>query len=151
VNQNQEIYALLTEIYLLLDDGDRRFLDRFQLSTARFYALLHLGERSGISFSKLSELMLCDKSNTSRLIRNLEASELVYRQPHQTDGRMFQLWLTEKGDRLREEVLSAHREFNRDRFASVSVEGDDFINSLTSLRDGLEAHLNGGVRSGGGL
>ena len=54
----QAIYALLNEIYLILDDGDRRLLSRFQLSPARFYALIHLGNRPGMSLSELSDLML---------------------------------------------------------------------------------------------
>lgn len=150
MDEHQELYTLLTEIYLLLDDGDRSFLDRFNLTPARYYALLHLGERAGISSSALSDLMLCDRSNISRLIKSMEAGDLVARRPHATDGRIYELRLTERGNRLRQQVITAHEQFNRDRFTGVTIEDNNLMNSLTSLRDGLQAHLNGNTRSGGG-
>ena len=92
---SQKVYSLINQIYLILDDGDRQFLGRFNLTPARYYALVHLGEHPGLSLSDLSDLLLCDKSNASRIIKGMETNQLVFREPHESDGRTVRLFLTE--------------------------------------------------------
>src|SRR5690554_4878244 len=116
MDEANTLYTVLKEIFLLLDDGDRRLLANFDLTVPRFYALLHLGEHPGLSISELSDLMFCDKSNITRLVKTLEAEGLVYRQPHDSDGRVLCLHLTPQGKTLREEVLAIHRQRNETRF-----------------------------------
>lgn len=116
MDEANNLYTVLKEIFLLLDDGDRRLLANFDLTVPRFYALLHLGDNPGLSISELSDLMFCDKSNITRLIKTLEADDLAYRRPHDSDGRVLCLHLTSKGEVLRKEVLAAHRERNQRRF-----------------------------------
>lgn len=116
MDEANNLYTVLKEIFLLLDDGDRRLLANFDLTVPRFYALLHLGDNPGLSVSELSDLMFCDKSNVTRLIKTLEADGLVYRLPHDSDGRVLCLYLTPKGEGLRKNVLAAHRDRNERRF-----------------------------------
>lgn len=73
-------YTLLNEIYLILDDGDRRLPSRYDLTKTRFYILVHLGEQPGMSLSGLSNSLLCDKSNAARIFQGMEADGLAYRQ-----------------------------------------------------------------------
>ena len=53
MNDKEQLYNLIKETFLLLDDGDRRFFNRFDISVSRYYALHHIGEEPGISFSQL--------------------------------------------------------------------------------------------------
>ena len=143
MNDWQEIYTLLNEIYLILDDGDRRLLSQFKLTPPRYYVLVHLGEQPGMSLSKLSNLMLCDKSNATRIIRGLEAEGLVFRLPHETDGRTIRLYLTQNGEEVRKKAILAHANYNQQRFTEVDpVEEDELLLELVQLKKHLRDRLD---------
>lgn len=136
------LYDLLKEIFFILDDGDRRLLGSFDLTVARYYALFHLGENPGMSLRRLSDLMLCDKSNTTRIIHGLEADGLVTRSPHESDGRTLRLHLTDEGHQLRARVMAAHATYNRQRFDCIEeVEQDNLLDGLLKLKEGLRGLL----------
>lgn len=137
------LYERLKQIFLLLDDGDRRLLARYNLSLPRFYALIHLGEKPGLSVSELSDLMFCDKSNITRLIKGMEAEDLVCKRPHETDRRALRLFLTAEGEAIRDEAVEAHRAQNRRRFDSClnSVEQELLFKHLTGLKQSLQYDL----------
>lgn len=138
----QQIYHLLNEIFLILDDGDQRFFSRFNLTPSRYYALFHLKQNPGISFSELSTLMLCDKSNITRIIKGLEANDLVIRQPHESDGRMLRLFLSEEGARICQEATLAHHHFNEMRFEELGqLAQDDLLGLLQQLKVTLRIRL----------
>jgi len=139
----QSFYTLLSEIFLMLDDGDRRLLNRFNLTSARYFALLHIGDGPGMSLSELSRMMLCDKSNATRVIKGMEAEELVYRLPHETDGRTLRLYLSQKGEQLRREVLSKHQRFNEKRFGNIEQnEREMLYETLRHLKHDLRDQLS---------
>ena len=134
----QALYALLKEIFLILDDGDRQLLGQFDLSPSRYYALVHLGDSPGMSLSELSHLMLCDKSNATRIVKGLEAEGLAIRRPHETDGRAIRLYLTEAGDRLRRKAVSAHEQYNQGRLQAVTNgDGEALLGDLNQLKRSL--------------
>ena len=150
MNDPQTIYSLINEIYLILDDGDRHLLNEFNLSTTRFYALVHVGERPGISLSDLSQLLLCDKSNATRIIKGLEADGLVYRRPHETDGRTLRLFLTDKGLVLRKKTITAHQRYNSLRFVKLPAnEQESLTQGLQGLKKSLYRTREQGVLSSG--
>lgn len=141
--ESQALYTLLNEIYLILDDGDRRLFSRFDLTKTRFYILVHLGEQPGMSLSDLSGRLLCDKSNATRIFQGMEADGLVYRQQHQTDGRSFCLFLSEAGEGLREEAMAAHRRYNDLRFdTDAGGEQLEHAESLIRLKRRLRQQLD---------
>jgi DNA-binding MarR family transcriptional regulator len=137
------LYNTLNEIFLLLDDGDRHFFSHFELTPSRYYALFHLGEQPGISFSELSNLMLCDKSNITRIIKGLEAEGLVIRRPHETDGRTLRLYLSGQGKTLRQKAMVAHHVYNRERFTDLEdIKQDNLLEGLQHLKRGLRSRLD---------
>jgi DNA-binding MarR family transcriptional regulator len=139
----EQLYNLLKETFLLLDDGDRQFFTRFNLTAPRYYALFHLGQEPGISASQLSDRMLCDKSNASRIVQGLEADGYIERKPHETDGRTLRLFLTEAGTAVYQQVLSAHQAYNEARFGSLSQkEQEDLLSILTRLKRSLPEESN---------
>jgi putative acetyltransferase len=137
------LYNTLNEIFLVLDDGDRRFFSNYDLSPSRYYALFHLLEQPGISFSELSNLMLCDKSNITRIIKGLESDELVVRRPHETDGRTLRLYLSEKGQMLCKEATVAHHIYNQERFSDLEdIKKDNLLEGLQQLKSSLRSRLD---------
>lgn len=141
--EKERLYNLLKETFLLLDDGDRRLFGRFDLTASRFYALLHIGEKPGISSSHLSERMLCDKSNVTRIVKGLEAEGYVARRPHESDGRSWRLYLTEKGTAVCGEVRSAHQAYNAARLSGIDeIERGSLADNLAQLNQSLQAALS---------
>ncbi len=141
---SERLYQLLKEVFLLLDDGDRRLFNEHQLSEARFYALLHLGQSPGISARELSDLMFCDKSNITRLIQGMAIDRLVERRPHETDGRAWRLYLTSEGDAIRRAALADHRQYNTARLNGCldDVAQGGLFEKLLVLREGLYQQLH---------
>lgn len=144
MSNQQAIFSLLNEIYLILDDGDRRLFGRYNLTTSRYYALLHLYERPGISLSDLSNLMLCDKSNATRIIKGLETEGLVIRKKHETDGRAVRLYLSVDGQTLLKQAYAAHDIYNLNRFADLSArQQEKLVGILEQLKQTLLNNLAG--------
>lgn len=138
------MYDLIKESFLLLDFGDRQFLERFDLTVARYYALDHIANEPGISPGQLSRYMFCDKSNITRLMHGLHDEGLVERRPHELDGRAQRLYLTAAGAALHERVSEEHRRYVESRLM-VLEEGtaDRFTDTLLFLNKSLSKELDG--------
>lgn len=141
---NQEkLYNLLKEAFLLLDFGDRQLFTRYNLTAPRFYALFHITQEPGISLTQLSNRMFCDKSNATRIIKGLEAEGYVNRQPHETDGRSLRLFLTDAGTAVCQKVIAAHQTYNQARLNCLSdMEQGDLIDGLAHLNQCLQVSLS---------
>jgi MarR family transcriptional regulator, organic hydroperoxide resistance regulator len=143
-----QMYNLLKDIFFLLDDGDRRLFNGYSLSVPRFYILWHLGNEPGISSRQLSELMICDKSNITRLTQGLEADGLVSRLPHESDGRTLRLYLTEKGETVRAQALNAHLSYNQQRLqCCTDLDQENVHLYLATLKNNLQEELYGVAES----
>ena len=141
---NQEkLYNLLKEAFLLLDFGDRQLFTRYNLTAPRFYALFHITQEPGISLTQLSNRMFCDKSNATRIVKGLEAEGYVNREPHETDGRSLRLFLTPDGTAVCQKVIAAHQKFNQTRLDCISeIAQGNLINGLTLLNQQLQKALD---------
>jgi DNA-binding MarR family transcriptional regulator len=147
--RTETLYALLKDIFFLLEDGDRRFFSQFDLTTPRFYALKHIGENPGISISQLSTLMLSDKGNISRIVRGMEAEGLVIRRPDRFDGRALCLFLSDEGEALRRETVLSHAAFNHARISGIDTEYEQLLEILSDVKTTLDKHLQDDAPSGG--
>lgn len=136
------LYRLLTEAFILLDDADRRTLRLHNLSIRQFNILYHLDQEQGMSINELSHHLLCDKSNTTRLVERMKQDGLVTREPDPKDRRYVSVRLTEKGARLREETVATHQRSVNKRFGTLSTEEQEALNQLlVRLRDGLREYI----------
>mgnify|MGYP000006196597 CR=1 FL=1 len=103
-SERMAFYESLKAIFLHIDNHEKAFLSQFNLSIPRFYALLHIHNHPGINYIDLSDLMLCTKSNTTRVVQGMQKDGLVVRKTHPSDRRSFQLSLTESGSLLYQRV-----------------------------------------------
>ncbi len=139
------LYDLIKESFLLLDFGDRGLFDQYGLSISRYYALHHIAANPGLSPSRLSQLMFCDKSNITRLLQGLEGEGYIERYQHQQDGRIQCLFLTNEGQRLHSEVCVAHLNSIEQRLASISEPvSEQLATSLLHLNRSLSTTLSDG-------
>ena len=103
-----DVYHLLTKLFVLLDDADRRFFLSYGLSARQFWALRYLDEHRGLSMVDLSRALLTDKSNITAIVDRLELAGFARRSPDQTDRRVILITLTPAGRALRDEVNYHH-------------------------------------------
>ena len=133
--EKMEVYKSLKAIFLHIDNAEKAFLNQFKLSVPRFYTLFHIYNHPGINYIDLTDLLLCTKSNTTRIVRSLQKEGLIDRRNHPDDGRSFQLFLTDAGKDLFERIypqylahinwLMSHftdAELNRYSLVSYSIE-----------------------------
>jgi DNA-binding MarR family transcriptional regulator len=142
MDENQ-LYERFIKTCLLLSDGDRRFFQRYQLSQARFYALLHIHDEPGLSLTDLSQRLLCTKGNTTRILTSLERDGYLLRKLTAQDRRVYQIQLSESGRSLLQQVRSAYQAFNRERFRALTAEE---IKGLTERMDHLNQDLESQLR-----
>ena len=143
MSERESLYNLLKQTFILLDDGDRQLFGRFRLTSPRYYALLHISEKPGLSSSELSDRLLCDKSNVTRIVKGLEGAGLIIRKPHETDGRTLRLYLTEEGKAICAEVSAAHQNYNDLRLNCISeISQGNLLENLSILNESLQKELS---------
>ncbi|HWR43574.1 MarR family transcriptional regulator [Sporomusa sp.] len=74
--------------------------------TPEQWAVLNcLWEQEGVTPKELADSIVKDKPNTNRILEKLEMKELIVRKLHPVDKRAFQIFLTDRGWALREELI----------------------------------------------
>jgi len=106
----QELYDSLKAIFLHIDNHERAFLAQFGLNIPRYYVLHHLYKKPGITNMDLSDLLLCTKSNTSRIVQGMLKDGLLTRLNHPDDRRSYKLYLSEKGEALYKRVRPVYKQ-----------------------------------------
>lgn len=133
-----EGYDMVKMVYLLLDDGDNRFLRQYDLTQVQFYALQRLADEPKM-LSQLSKELLCDPSNITRVADILERKGLITRQRDDRDRRITWATLTNAGQILCDEVRQAHDNYTQQR---INVLNEAEQNHLKALLSKLGAGLN---------
>lgn len=152
VPEGMTFYESLKAIFLHIDNHEKAFLSQYNLSIPRFYALLHIQNHPGITYMDLSDLMLCTKSNTTRVVQGMQKDGLVLRKAHPEDRRSFQLTLTETGCMLFERVypeylalvdhlMSLFSEEELNRYTAVSSHIENTLAPKNSVSQKAAQHL----------
>ena len=139
------LYQSLKAIFLHIDNHEKALFSKYDLSVARFYTIVHIHDYPGITYIDLSDLMLCTKSNTTRVVRGLLAEGCVSRRANPIDGRSYQLHLTEKGKSLYNKVQPVYlthidslmSSFNKEELAEYTEVSQRIENTLAP--DGSKA------------
>ncbi len=135
-------YRMFHDLYVMLDDGDRRVLRAFHLSPSQYAVLLLLDATDGWRLTDLSERLLLDKSTVTRLIDRLEQAGLVRRIADPADRRAQRVVLTERGIERRERARVAHERSLARRLAALDPdEQRQLCRLLGKLQEGLQADL----------
>lgn len=142
MSDKETLYNLIKETFIVIDDGDRRLFNHFGLTPPRFYVLHHISEEPGISSSDLSQKLLCDKSNVTRIVKGLEVAGYIQRQPHESDGRAQRLYLTTSGEAICNQVHAEHKAYNLARLDCIDEATQGIlIKNLTNLHRSLQDAL----------
>src|SRR6266852_2259118 len=129
----KEISQFLAQSFLELDEGERQLMKRFRLTLTQYWALVHLKNEEGRSLSELANLLICDKSNITSIVDQLEESGLAERKRGKAgDRRYIRVVLTPQGQQLRNTLIATQEHLLRMRFQTLNVE------ILQKLREPLQ-------------
>lgn len=138
-------YRLIHDIYVLLDDGDRRVLGSFGLTTSEYAVLMLLEGENEQRLTTLSERLLKAKSTVTRIVDHLEEAGLVARADDPHDRRAQRVTLTPRGRAYQARAHAAHVDSLSQRMAVLTTSEQEQLQALLQkLRTGLRALLNGG-------
>jgi DNA-binding MarR family transcriptional regulator len=138
----QDVYSALSKVFLLLDDGDRRFFAEHGLSARQFWALHHLDEKVGRPMMDLSRLLFTDKGNVTGIVDRLEKLGLVTRSPAPNDRRATLIKLTTEGRHVRDRINVQHEARVSDLLGSVERHRLELLLDLLSVvGENLESYL----------
>lgn len=103
----------------MIEDEIREILDEISTRKRRYYAEmlrqldLHIGQdqllcrlwkEEGITQNQLSERLNCEPSTVANMVKTLENYDLIYRQRDELDARVNRVYLTAKGQDLKEPI-----------------------------------------------
>lgn len=103
----------------MIDDEIREILDGISTQMRRNYSEmlrelnLHVGQdqllcrlwrEDGVTQTQLSELLNCEPPTVANMVKALESYELIYRQRDEVDGRVNRVYLTTKGQKIKDPV-----------------------------------------------
>lgn len=134
----RSLYQSMKSIFLHLDDGERTLFSKFGLTTSRFYILKHIFTNPGISYIELSELMLCTKGNTTRIVQGMLEDHLINRMENPQDRRSFQLFLSTTGETLYKEVNKEYQDYIQ---SLVSTLNEDQLEQFAEVSSRFEQRL----------
>lgn len=99
-----------------------RLLSKYEITPEQWGLLNLLWEKDGINQKELAELMFKDKTNLTRLIDKLEEKGYVIRQKHPNDRRVFLIFLTDSGRRLKDILIPIVQKAEAEYLQNLSVE-----------------------------
>jgi DNA-binding MarR family transcriptional regulator len=155
-HRTDAVYHLLSQAFIEMDAGDKRFLaalspvtrngrdgassdeagdnEDYVLTIPHFWALVHLEPDDGRTMAELAHLLICDKSNVTKIVDKLEDLGWARRMPGKGgDRRFMRVVLTTEGRTVREHVIAAHAEWVHRRFAPLTLAQLDQLESLLRL------------------
>lgn len=105
----------------------RRMGENFQstgseLTVEQGIVLIHLFKSEGMTQQDATDLLECDKTNTTRLIDALEEKGLVRRVSDQTDRRRKRLFLTDRGSRMYDKISQVALTTQKQALSGINVE-----------------------------
>lgn len=106
MKNSTETYRLINEVFLIGDDLDRQILATFSLTVRQYHLLNWLAVRGQASMTELAQLLLCDKSNVTGIVRRLKTAHLILDVPR-TDRRFTTVKLTSVGVEIHQKAEAA--------------------------------------------
>jgi DNA-binding MarR family transcriptional regulator len=105
------------------------------------YVLILIREE-GVPATKIAPLMGMGTSSLTRLLKTMETDGLIYRQPDEQDRRVVRIFLTEKGQQLREKAKTVVLNFNEKLFGKITKKEMEAFAKVTSIiRDQTENEI----------
>lgn len=129
------LYWLFLQAFSHVKRGFFQFADEHDLTFVQLYTLLSMEPGKPLPMHVFALLLNCDASNVTGIIDRLFSGNYIERQEKPEDRRVKMISLTEKGIKLREEIIDKIMAYRPGGFESLSE------TQLVSLRDMLKQIL----------
>lgn len=106
----------------------------FDLTQSTGYVLLNIDNNTGTPATSIAPLMGMKSTSLSRVLRNMEEEDLIFRKKEPSDKRLVKIHLTEKGKQKKEiakKVVIDFNEFLIHRLSKKQLE--NYFNSMQSI------------------
>ena len=113
-------------------------LDEFGVNMAQSFVLFCLLDNDGSTLSEIGNRAQIENSSLTTMVDKLERDGLVERRLSTEDRRVIRLYLTEKGRKMGQEILSIGLELNNKFKSEMGTSSDAFIKGLQIISDTLE-------------
>lgn len=102
---NDSLGFILSKVNTKLKNEFFQEIKVYDVTPEQWAILCCLWEQEGITPKELSDLTCKDKPNTNRILDKLIKKGLVVRKAHPVDKRAFQIFLTDRGWFLKEQLI----------------------------------------------
>lgn len=138
-NMDESIGFVINKTSQAIKKEFSRRLKAYDLTPEQWSALNRLGEEDGLTQKDLAERTYKDSPNTTRIIDKLEKKGLLQRREDPEDRRAFQIFLTESGKSLREQIIPVASQLNVD--VTDGLDKKD-LSQLLQLMNRIYANLD---------
>jgi MarR family transcriptional regulator, organic hydroperoxide resistance regulator len=112
---------------------------KIDITTSIGFVLLNIDSTEGTAATKIAPLMGLEARSLTRILKNMEENNLIYRSPDPIDKRSVKIFLTEEGIRKKEVSRKTVKTFNntiRDRIPKEKL--DIFFEVLQQINSIIE-------------
>jgi DNA-binding MarR family transcriptional regulator len=141
------IHQHIQQIYVLLDDGDRRVLRSVGLTPTQFRLLEQLDPdapdaKRTRTITELSRVLLCTRGNITRLVQRMQQQGMVHCGADSYDQRLVKVSLTEAGIARLTDARTVYRAAIQRRLGKLTSADQLALRDLTeTVADMLVADL----------
>jgi DNA-binding MarR family transcriptional regulator len=120
----------------LLAHVNARTLEELGVSSSQLATLYYVAKHPGCSNTEVANLLDLNKSAVGGLVQRLETAEVLRREPNPRDGRGHMLFVTKKGEAIRQQSLPLIRKLTAEITEGLSpVEIETVFRFLNTLVD----------------
>lgn len=109
----------------------------FDITSSTGFVLLNIDAEGGTPATKIAPLMGLESRSLTRMLKNMEEKEWIYRKKDENDGRSVRIYLTAQGKKKREISRRAVKEFDntiRQMLAPEKIEAFiEVTNAVTQM------------------
>jgi len=102
----------------------------FHITPEQWGVLNCLWEEDGQTQTEIAERILKDKTNLTRMLDIMEREELLERRPHEKDRRSYRIYLTLKGEKLKENLIPIAMKINKVAIQSLILKEREVFKRL---------------------
>lgn len=116
---------------------------KYGISTVEFRCIRILAEKMQLNVNQMAHEMSLTSSRVTRIVDGLVAKKLVRRVSDKNDRRVFNLFLTPKGEKLAQQCIADHIKIHEEIIGYIPAEyHQSMIQLLELLNQAVEAWLS---------
>jgi DNA-binding MarR family transcriptional regulator len=138
-NIDESLGFLVSNSYFRLRNNLQKRITQYGITPEQWVILNKLYQKDGYTQKELSTQVAKDQASLTRMLDRLEKRYLIKRTVSPTDRRAFEIYITEKGRSLREEIVPIDIEALEE---ATKIYTQEELQLLKGLLKRLINHLN---------